>query len=159
MIKPRLLLVDDDKNTLEGLVKILTRDGFSVSGVFSGCEALTLLTREKFDIVITDMKLPGMGGLSLIHEVRKTGMPMSIVVITAYSSENTAAEATKCGADYYLTKPVNIVELKSVLEGLWERQQLIAQNPIRKEELMGKFNPLIKNKQSNGIGQSDHERG
>lgn len=152
MIKPRLLLVDDDKNTLEGLVKILTRDGFSVSGVFSGCEALSLLTRKKFDIVITDMKLPGMGGLSLIHEVRKMGVPISIVVITAYSSEKTAAEATKCGADYYLTKPVNIVELKSVLERLWERQLLIVQNPIRKEKPAGKFNPSSKNEQSNEIG-------
>ncbi len=151
MIKPKLLLVDDDKNTLEGLVKILTRDGFSVSGVFSGCEALSILTREEFDIVITDMKLPGMGGLSLIHEVRKMGVSMSIVVITAYSSEKTAAEAAKCGADYYLTKPVNIVELKLVLERLWERQLLIAQNPVRKGKIAGKFNPSIKNEQSNEI--------
>jgi len=159
MTKPRLLLVDDDKNTLDGLVKILTRDGFSVSGVFSGYEALSLLTRKKFDIVITDMKLPGMGGLSLIQEVRKMGVPMSIVVITAYSSEKTAAEATKCGADYYLTKPVNIVELKSILERLWEGQQLIAQSPIQKEKPAGKFNPTIKNEQRNGISQSDNERG
>ncbi len=159
MIKPKLLLVDDDKNTLEGLVKILTRDGFSVSGVFSGYEALSLLTRKKFDIVITDMKLPGMGGLSLIHEVRKLEVPIAIVVITAYSSEKTAAEATKCGADHYLTKPVNIEELKSILERLWERQQLMAQNPIRKGKLTGEFNPLIKNEQRNRIRESDNERG
>lgn len=159
MIKPSLLLVDDDKNALEGLIKILTRDGFSVSGAISGYEALNLLTKKNFDIVLTDMKMPGMGGLSLIHEVRKMGVPIAIVVITAYSSEKTAAEATKCGADYYLTKPVNIEELKSIVERLWERQQLTAQNPIPKEKLLGKFHPLIKNEQRNEIRESEKERG
>lgn len=63
MTKPRLLLIDDDKNALNGLVKILTHDGYSVSGVLSGYEALNLLSRKNFDIIITDMKLPGMGGI------------------------------------------------------------------------------------------------
>lgn len=151
MTKPRLLLVDDDKNTLDGLVKILTRDGFSVSGVLTGYEALNLLSKKTFDIVLTDMKLPGMGGLSLIHEVRKRKEPIAIVVITAYSSEKTAAEVTKCGADYYLTKPVNIEELKLILVRLWERQQSIAQNPGRKEKLTDKFNPSVLGEQRHGI--------
>ena len=137
MAKPSLLLVDDDKNTLFGLVKILKRDGFPVSGVLSGYEALNLLSKETFDIILTDMKLPDMGGLTLIQEIRKKEKSVAIVVITAYSSEKTAAEATKCGADYYLVKPVNIEELESILDQLWKKQQLIAQNPVLKEKLMG----------------------
>lgn len=133
MTKPRLLLVDDDKNTLDGLVKILARDGFSVSGVLSGYEALNLLSKENFDIILTDMKLPDIGGLSLIHEVRKRKTPISIVVITAYSSEKMAAEVTKCGADYFLAKPVNIEELELVLEKLWVRRQPVNQNPLLKK--------------------------
>ncbi|UJS16130.1 MAG: response regulator [Candidatus Jettenia sp.] len=62
MTKPSLLLVDDDKNTLDGLVKILTHDGYTVSGAVSGYDALNLLSRKNFDIIVTDMKLPGMGG-------------------------------------------------------------------------------------------------
>lgn len=135
MTKPRLLLVDDDKNTLDGLIKILSRDGFSVSGVLSAYDALNLISRESFDIVLTDMQMPGMGGLSLIHEVRKMDLPIAIVVITAYSSEKTAAEAAKYGADYYLKKPVNIEELKLIIGRLWERQQLMPQNPVVKEKL------------------------
>lgn len=138
MTKPRLLLIDDDKNALDGLVKILTHDGYAVSGVLSGYEALNLLSRKNFDIIITDMKLPGMGGLSLIHEIRKKTESVSIVVITAYSSVKTAVEAIKCGADDYLTKPINVDELNVVLEKLWERRQLIAQNRILKEKLRDK---------------------
>ena len=139
MIKPKLLLVDDDKNALDGLVKILTRDGYSVSGVLSGYEALSLLSKKNFDIIVTDMKLPGIGGLSLIHEIRKKEESVAIVVITAYSSVKTAVEAIKCGADDYLTKPINIEELKLVLEKIWERQQLIAQNRMLKEKLKDKY--------------------
>ncbi len=137
MAKPKLLLIDDDKNTLDGMVKILTRDGFSVCGVVSVYEALRLLSGEKFDIVITDMKLPGMGGLSLIQEVKKIPEPIAIVVTTAYSSGKTATDATGCGADYYLTKPVNIGELESILEKLWDKQQLIIQNTLFKRKNCG----------------------
>lgn len=139
MTKPRLLLIDDDKTALDGLVKILTHDGYPVSGVLSGYEALNLLSRKTFDIIVTDMKLPGMGGLSLIHELRKKEEPIAIVVITAYSSVKTAVEAIKCGADDYLTKPINIEELALVLEKLWERQQLIVQNRLLKEKLKDKY--------------------
>ena len=139
MIKPKLLLVDDDKNALDGLVKILTHDGYPVSGVLSGYEALNLLSKKNFDIIVTDMKLPGMGGLSLVHEIRKKEESVAIVVITAYSSVKTAVEAIKCGADDYLTKPINIEELKLVLEKIWERQQLIAQNRMLKEKLKDKY--------------------
>ncbi|OHC11342.1 MAG: transcriptional regulator, partial [Planctomycetes bacterium RIFOXYD12_FULL_42_12] len=92
-----------------------------------------------FDIIVTDMKLPGMGGLSLVHEIRKKEESVSIVVVTAYSSVKTAVEAIKCGADDYLTKPINIEELKLVLEKIWERQQLIAQNRMLKEKLKDKY--------------------
>ena len=139
MIKPKLLLVDDDKNALDGLVKILTHDGYPVSGVLSGYEALNLLSRKNFDIIVTDMKLPGIGGLSLIHEIRKKEESVAIVVITAYSSVKTAVEAIKCGADDYLTKPINIEELRLVLEKIWERQRLIAQNRMLKEKLKDKY--------------------
>lgn len=139
MSKPRILLIDDDKTALDGLVRILSRDGYPVAGALSGYEALNFLSRKTFDIIVTDMKLPGMGGLSLIHELRKKEEPVAIVVITAYSSVKTAVEAIKCGADDYLTKPVNVEELELVLEKLWERQQLIVQNRLLKEKLKDKY--------------------
>ena len=139
MIKPQILLVDDDISVLNGLKKILTKDGYAVSTASSGYEALNLLSKRGFDIILTDMKLPGMGGLSLIQEIRKKNEPVAIVVITAYSSVKTAVDAIKCGADDYLTKPLNIEELQVVLEKLWERQQLVVQNLILKEKLKDKY--------------------
>lgn len=139
MKKPRLLLVDDDKDVLGGLVRILEREGYPVLGVSSAYEALNLLSGKNFDILMTDMKLPGMGGLALVSEVRKKDVPVAIVVITAYASVKTAVDAIKCGADDYLTKPIDIEELKLVLEKLWEKQQLIAQNKLLKEKLKRKY--------------------
>ena len=139
MIEPQILLVDDDQSVLDGLKKILTQDGYGVSTASSGYEALNLLSKRGFDIILTDMKLPGMGGLSLIREIRKKNEPVAIVVITAYSSVKTAVDAIKCGADDYLTKPLNIEELQVVLEKLWERQQLVVQNLILKEKLKDKY--------------------
>lgn len=147
MAKPTILLVDDDKDTLDGLVRILELDGYPVSSVFSGYDALNLLAKKRFDIIVTDMRLPGMGGLALIREVRKRNDLPGIVVITAYGSVKTAVEAVKCGADDYLTKPVNIEELELVLEKLWEKQQLITQNRLLKEKLRekenGRFSELV----------------
>jgi len=125
MTKPRLLLVDDDKDALDGLINILRRDGYQVAGVLSGYEALNSLSKKSFDVVITDLNMPGMHGLALIHEVRKRKEPIAIVIVTANSSVKTVADAEKkMGYDYHLTKPVNIEELKSVLEKLWRRMAI-----------------------------------
>jgi DNA-binding NtrC family response regulator len=131
MTKPRLLLVDDDKDALDGLTSILKRDGYQVAGVLSGYEALNSLSKKSFDVVITDLNMPGMHGFTLIHEVRKRKEPIAIVIVTANSSVKTVVDAEKnMGYDYHLTKPVNIEELKSVLEKAWEKQRMIAQNQV-----------------------------
>ncbi|GJQ50211.1 transcriptional regulatory protein ZraR [Candidatus Kuenenia stuttgartiensis] len=139
MTKPKLLVVEDDKNTLDGLIQILRRDGYTAVGVSSGYDALNQLSRESFDIVITDMKLPGMGGLSLLQEIKKKNSSIAIVVVTAYSSIKSAVNAVKHGADEYLAKPVDVEELELVLEKLREKQQLVIQNRLLKEELKDKY--------------------
>ena len=142
MTKPRLLLVDDDKDALDGLTSILKRDGYQVAGVLSGYEALNSLSKKSFDVVITDLNMPGMHGLTLIHEVRKRKEPIAIVIITANSSVKTGmngGENIEC--DYFLKKPVDIEELKSILGKLWEKQRLIAQNQVlnNKSNVFKKF--------------------
>ncbi|MGQ3684820.1 MAG: response regulator [Candidatus Loosdrechtia sp.] len=151
MAKPRLILIDDDKNALEGLVKILSHDGYSASGVLSGYEALNLLATINFDIAITDMRLPGLGGIPLIHEIKKRCKSIAIVVVTAYSSEKMAKEVIRCGADEYLTKPINIGELESVLKGLWEKQIL------KQEGEDSGFIPCMNNKTLKITGQERNE--
>ncbi len=116
MEKPRILLVDDDKNTANGLRKILLQDGYDTSCTYRGKEASNLIETEHFDIVITDMKLPDISGFSIIEKVKKKDIDIAVVMITAFSSIQTAIDAMKKGADDYLTKTVNIEELELTLK-------------------------------------------
>ena len=140
MEKPRILLVDDDKNTANGLRKILLQDGYDTSCTYTGKEALNLIETEHFDIVITDMKLPDISGFSIIEKVKKKNVDIAVVMITAFSSIQTAIDAMKKGADDYLTKPVNIEELELILKKIWERRLLILQNKELKQKLNDKYN-------------------
>ena len=140
MEKPRILLVDDDKNTANGLRKILLQDGYDTSCTYTGKEASNLIETEHFDIVITDMKLPDISGFSIIEKVKKKNIDIAVVMITAFSSIQTAIDAMKKGADDYLTKPVNIEELELILKKIWERRLLILQNKELKQKLNDKYN-------------------
>jgi len=140
MDKPRILLVDDDKNTADGLTKILLQDGYDTSCAYAGKEALDLIEAEHFDIVITDMKLPDISGFTIIEKVKKKDIDIAVVMITAFSSIQTAIDAMKKGADDYLTKPVNIEELELILKKICERRLLILQNKELKQKLNDKYN-------------------
>ncbi|MGR3176352.1 MAG: sigma-54-dependent transcriptional regulator [Candidatus Scalindua sp.] len=139
MKKPRILLVDDDKNTANGLRKILLQDGYDTNCTYTGKEALNLIATEHFDIVITDMKLPDISGFSIIEKVKKKDIDIAVVMITAFSSIQTAIDAMKKGADDYLTKPVNIEELELILKKIWEKRLLILQNKELKQKLSDKY--------------------
>ena len=139
MKKPGILLVDDDKNTANGLRKILLQDGYDTSCVYTGNEALDLIDTEHFDIVITDMKLPDVSGFSIIERVKKKDADIPVIMITAFSSLQTAIDAMKKGADDYLTKPVNIEELELILKKIWEKQLLILQNRELRQQLDDKY--------------------
>jgi len=134
------LLVDDDKNTANGLRKILLQDGYDTSCTYTGKEASNLIETEHFDIVITDMKLPDISGFSIIEKVKKKDIDIAVVMITAFSSIQTAIDAMKKGADDYLTKPVNIEELELILKKIWEKRLLIIQNKELKQKLNDKYN-------------------
>lgn len=139
MERPRILLVDDDKNTANGLRKILLQDGYDTSCTYTGKEALNLIATEHFDIVITDMKLPDISGFSIIEKVKKKDIDIAVVMITAFSSIQTAIDAMKKGADDYLTKPVNIEELELILKKICEKRLLILQNKELKQKLNDKY--------------------
>ena len=139
MKKPRILLIDDDKNTANGLRKILLQDGYDTRCAYTGNEALNLIDTEHFDIVITDMKLPDISGFSIIEKVKKKDADIPVIMITAFSSLQTAIDAMKKGADDYLTKPVNIEELELILKKIWEKQLLILQNRELRQKLDDKY--------------------
>jgi two-component system response regulator PilR (NtrC family) len=110
------ILVLDDEPDLRTLYELaLLRDGYSVVGVGVLGEARTLLEERRFDVVITDMRLPDGLGTSLLHWLREERRNERCVVITAYGSAENAVESLKAGAFDYLTKPVDIKQLRSVV--------------------------------------------
>ncbi len=120
----RILIVEDDRNTLSGLLEILQEEGYEVKGVDSGKKALRTLEREQFDILLTDLRMPDLDGVQLYEQSRATHPEMKTIVMTAYSSVKEAVDATKRGVYEYLTKPLNLDELFVIIKKAVEERSL-----------------------------------
>ncbi len=136
---PRILIVEDDRNTLSGLMEILEEEGYEVRGVESGHKALRTLERERFDILLTDLKMPEIDGMQLYEQTQSLAPEMKTVVMTAYSSVKDAVDAMKRGVYEYLTKPLNLDELFVILKKAVEDQSLRRENEELKDRLQGSY--------------------
>jgi DNA-binding NtrC family response regulator len=105
--KNRLLVVDDEDLLRSSLVKLLAMEGYSVLSASDGNEALMLIKENKFQLIITDLKMPGMSGMELIEEVRKLSPDTKVVILTAHGEWNTYLEALEKEVFEYLNKPIN----------------------------------------------------
>jgi DNA-binding NtrC family response regulator len=107
----RVLLVDDETDFLETLVKRLQKRNTAVAGVQSGTEALDLLEREDFDVVVLDVRMPGMDGIETLREIRKRFPLVEVVLLTGHANMEVAVEGMEIGAFDYLMKPIDLDEL------------------------------------------------
>ena len=114
--RARLLVVDDEEPQRVMLANILGRAGFEVVTAANGGEALARLKESRFDLMLTDQRMPSMDGLELLERVRRTRQELPIILMTAYGTVSTAVEAMKRGASDYLTKPFERDELLVVIE-------------------------------------------
>lgn len=101
----RILVVEDDEDMQENLRRILVGAGYKVHLARNGAEAMTLLESEPFHLVLTDLVMPGMGGLQLLTEVRRRKRNLPVVFLSAFGDRATIAKATEMGAVDFLTKP------------------------------------------------------
>ena len=132
----RILLVEDDEDFGRSLALILKHKGFLPQWVASGEQALEVLTDKRFDVVITDMLMPGMNGLEFLRKFRELyGADTPVVMITGYGSVNEAVEAMKAGAFGYFLKPVNQDEIFLTLEKAMEMGRLKTENFLLREEI------------------------
>jgi excisionase family DNA binding protein len=106
--RPRILVVDDEQAVRDLLAKTLTMADYDVDAASDGPAAIERLRAVTYDLLITDLKMPGMDGLSLIRETRKISAELPIIVITGYSTEASAIEAINLGVAGYLTKPFRL---------------------------------------------------
>jgi DNA-binding NtrC family response regulator len=113
-----VLVVDDEENLLVLLERILSKEGFTVRTASNAYQALDLLDKYSFDLAILDIKMFPVDGVALLSEIKKRSPSVHVVMITAYPTIDTRNECLKIGASTYLTKPLDIQELKSVVQDL-----------------------------------------
>jgi DNA-binding NtrC family response regulator len=124
MTKGFILVVDDEANARNALAELLRDEGYRVETAADGFKALGKVEEATPDLVLTDLKMPGMGGVELLEKVRAQHEDTIVVVMTAFGAVDTALDAMRKGAADYLTKPLNMTELLLVLDREMERQRL-----------------------------------
>lgn len=122
MIGAKILLVDDETVFTSNMSKLLTSRGYRVTAVNSGDNAIQALESEKFDVVVLDLKMPGMDGIMTLKEIKKLDLFTETLILTGHGSIDTAMEAIRLGAYDYLTKPCEIDELVAKIEGAWGKK-------------------------------------
>lgn len=113
--KKRILVVDDEENARLGLSKLLEKEGFEVESVSNGFEALNYLQQREVNVIVTDINMPEMNGISFLKELNKSYPQSNVIMITAYGGVESYIEAMNLGAFEYINKPVKLDELKSIL--------------------------------------------
>ncbi|HRT97543.1 MAG TPA: response regulator, partial [Planctomycetota bacterium] len=120
----RILVVDDEPLIRKGFARALQEDGFSVESAGSGDEALRLFGDGAFDLVITDLRMPGTDGLGVLHGVKAVRPDTEVVILTGYGTIQNAVAAIKDGAYNYITKPLNRHELLRIVHEVAEKIEL-----------------------------------
>ena len=131
----KILVVDDEEVIREILADFLTMEGFYVRTAEDGSGALVELSRERFDLVLTDLKMPNMGGLELLNAIRKHTPHVVTIIMTGFGTVETAIEAMKQGAYDYVLKPFKVEEVVHTIRRGLEKQRLEADNFRLKEAL------------------------
>lgn len=140
----KVLIAEDEEITLKHLSYALDKEGYAVTGVKNGLDALKQLEKEAFDFLIADIKMPGMDGLTLLKEVKGKYNDMDVMIITGFGSIESAVDAIKKGASDYITKPFNLDELILKIKKLEEKKRLEKENTALKISLgLDKNTPLI----------------
>jgi DNA-binding NtrC family response regulator len=107
----RILIAEDEAITLKHILSTLEKEGYDVTGVPDGRKALEKIDNELFDILIADIKMPGLSGIELLEKVRERRLETEVIIITGYGSISSAVDAIKKGARDYITKPFDLDEL------------------------------------------------
>ena len=113
--------------------KLLTNRGYRVTAVNSGGAAIRALDEGDFDVVVLDLKMPGMDGIATLREIKKRGLFTETLVLTGHGSIDTALAATKLGAYDFLTKPCEIGELVEKIEGAWGQKEYAEKEDIQEK--------------------------
>src|SRR5882672_4892803 len=133
--RPRILVVDDEKVIRDMLADFLGMEGYYVRTAEDGSTALVELTKGHYDLVISDLKMPKMGGIQLLDEISRTAPDALTVIMTGFGTVETAIDAMKRGAYDYVLKPFKLDEVVHVVQRGIEKQRMTAENLRLREAL------------------------
>ncbi len=124
----KILIAEDEDITLKHLVNSLEREGYSVAGVKNGADALRKIEGDHFDLLISDIKMPGLTGLELLEKIKERQLESEVIIITGFGSIDSVIEAMKKGAYDYVTKPFNLDELLLKVRKIRDQRALKKEN-------------------------------
>ncbi|MFA6239251.1 MAG: sigma 54-interacting transcriptional regulator, partial [Bacteriovorax sp.] len=131
----KILVIDDEKLVRDFLIETLQRKKYDVQGFDSGQKALTHLKDHYYDLVITDMKMPGLTGIDVLKKIKEISPNTIVIIITAYGSIENAVEAMRLGAFHYLIKPFSPDSIEAIIEKAKEHHALVEENTYLREEV------------------------
>jgi len=137
------LIVDDDRSIGEILKELVSRSGVSVEAFGDGQDAIEFIKRQPVDIVITDLMMPKVGGLEILHFAKNTNPDSVVIIITGYASLETAIEAVREGAYDYIKKPFKLQEVEIAFNNAVERIELVRRNRELLLELKDAYDQLV----------------
>jgi DNA-binding NtrC family response regulator len=133
--RQRVLVIDDDAGVGLSCARILTPDGFHVETFSDPQAGLRAALAGEFDVILLDLMMPGLGGLEILNQVKAAEVPSEVVVITGFSTVESAVEAMRAGAADYLGKPFSPAQLRMVIEKVRQRSSLVHENAALRREL------------------------
>ena len=134
----KILVVDDEQSLRDFLAIMLKKEGHDVVTADDGKHALKAIQAEIFDLVISDVKMPGLDGIGVLKTVKEVSPETVVIMITAYATAETAVEAMKLGASDYIIKPFKVDELKLIINNSLEKRYLRKENILLKREIKSK---------------------
>lgn len=122
MKRPRILLVDDEVAFANNLLKLLSKRGYDATVVYNGADAVIMVGEKGFDVIILDMKMPGMDGIATLKEIKKKVPDVEVVILTGHGSIESGIEGMQLGAFDFLMKPVSIDDLQEKVSEAYRRK-------------------------------------
>ena len=110
-----ILVCDDDKEIVDAIDIYLSQEGYHILKAYDGLQAIEIMKKEEVHLILLDIKMPEMNGIDALKEIRKFDQDIPIIMQSAYAFENDMEAARQAGSNGFVTKPINIKELKSVL--------------------------------------------
>jgi len=135
----RIVVIDDEVNAATALETLLREDGYDVSRAHDARSGLALLEQTDADVVLTDLRMPGMDGLELLTKIKEMRPQTMVLLMTAYGTVKTAVKAMKMGAEDYLGKPIDVEELEVVLQKVLEKKRLLEETKVLRDRLTEKY--------------------